>query len=266
MQANPFILITGSGEIAVALLFTLYWKRKHGISWGFFGWGALAWVVGVAVKFAVGSLISDGVLSFLEQALPKYIADTLSWLFVGSLTGIFEGGAALLFVAITRVKNADWKQAVGFGNGFGSFEALLLGLFTLAVTLVGLLAPQSLPPEALSQLQLPPGSVWLWVAVGPVERALTIIVHIFSAVLVVYAWRARRWGYFGLTILYKTAVDAVGAFGLMSYGGLETLSRIWTLEAILFIIALVGWWGTAALRPRFGHCSASVSVGDHNTV
>lgn len=266
MQANPFILITGSGEIAVALLFTLYWKRKHDISWGFFGWGALAWVVGVAVKFAVGTLIGDGVLSFLERTFPKYIADPLSWLFAGSLTGIFEGGGALLFVAITRVKNADWKQAVAFGNGFGSFEALLLGLFTLVVTLVGLFSPQSLPPEALSQLQLPPGNVWLWVAVGPVERVLAITVHIFSAVLAVYAWRARRWGYFGLSVLYKTAGDAVGAFGLMSYGALETLSRIWTLEAILFLIALVGWWGTAALRPRFEHYPPSVSVGDRNTV
>ena len=259
MQANPFILITGSGEIAVALLFTLYWKRKHGISWGFFGWGALAWVVGVAVKFAVGSLSGDGVLSFLERTSPKYIADPLSWLFAGSLTGIFEGGAALLFVAITRVKNADWKQAVAFGNGFGSFEALLLGLFTLVVTLVGLFTPQSLPPEAMSQLQLPPGNVLLWVAVGPVERVLAITVHIFSAVLAVYAWRARQWGYFGLCVLYKTAVDTVGAFGLMSYGALETLSRIWTLEAILFLIALVGWWGTAALRSRFAQGSQSVS-------
>lgn len=190
----------------------------------------------------------------------------MSWLFVGSLTGIFEGGAALLFVAITRVKNAGWKQAVAFGNGFGSFESLLLGLGTLAVTLVGLLAPQNLPPEALARLQLPPGNVWLWVAVGPVERVLIIIVHIFAAVLAVYAWRARRWGYFGLSVLYKTAVDAVGAFGLMSYGGLETLSRIWTLEAILFLMALVGWWGIAALRPRFGHCPQSVLVGDRNTV
>ena len=228
MQVSPFILITGGGEIVVALLFALYWKRKHSIPWGFFGWGALAWVAGVAVKFAVGFLTSDAAFAFLEQTFPKHIADPLFRLCLGSLDGVLMMGAALLFAAITRVRNADSNQAVAFGTGFRSLEVLLVAFYSLGGTLMDLHGPPEgdMPSWGMSPLHLPPDSMWLWVAVGPVERVLTIIVHIFSAALAVYAWRTKRWGYLMVSVLYKTAVDTLGAFGMMSYGALEELSRI----------------------------------------
>lgn len=253
MRYSPFMLATAGVESIVAVLFAWYWKHRHNLSWGFFGWGAVALVAVVPVSGLVSGPIWNAASEFIRQTFPKHIARPLFRLCLDSLDSVLIVGAAFLFAAITRVRNADWKQAVAFGTGFRSPQVFLEAFWNLGRTLMELQGPPEgdMPSWAMSPLLLPPDSTWLWVAVGTVERVLISIVDISAVVLSVYAWRRKRWGYLVMCVLYMTVAEALNMFGMTSYDALEKPSRTWTVEAILVLIALLGYWSIAALRSKW---------------
>jgi uncharacterized membrane protein YhfC len=236
--------------VVVGLAYIFYWNIRRSIPWVYFAWGGMAWVVGVGVKAAVAGVANPPVISGLRELLGRPLADPPTWLYIGLLTGVFETAAALLFVAKTRLRQAGWAEAVAFGIGFGSLEALLLGLGSFTGVALALMAPELLPKEALAAFRLPPGNPWLWLPAGTVERLFTVMVHILANVLIIYAWRSRRWRYLWASFAYKIGVDGLAAFGIVSLG-VASLSRVWALEAGILVFAVVGLWGTLALRSRF---------------
>ncbi len=126
-------------------------------------------------------------------------------------------------------------------------EAILLGASSLAGALTVLLAPDQVPAEMLAQFAVANNP--LYGAAPIVERAATIMVHILSSGLIFYAiatgFRRPVW----LGIIYKTALDSVAAFSQL--WGVNTLGRIWTIEAIIILFGLVGWWGTRWLAEHY---------------
>ena len=125
---SAVFLLTGIGMMAVGLIAVVSWRRRTGASWAAFGLGALAWVGGVAPKFAWATPTNALVRQGLDRALPGPVAAPVYWLYIGLLTGVFECGMALLFVRRSRLKAAGWDEAMAFGIGFGAVEAFLLGL------------------------------------------------------------------------------------------------------------------------------------------
>lgn len=113
--------------VAVGPTFVLCWKFRTKIDWFFIVFGALAWLISVILK-GIASLPARSIISCLKMSFPRYIAEPISWLYSGLMAGIFECGVALAFVYNKRVRNSTWQEAVGFGIGFGSFEAIIVGL------------------------------------------------------------------------------------------------------------------------------------------
>lgn len=178
--------------ILVAVIAVSFWQRGKPSLWIFVGIGALAWAVAVTLKVAWAVPTNKLVHSGLNQVLGKAIGEPLFWVYIGLLTGIFECGIKQLFVIKTRLKEADWNQAVAFGIGFGAMEAFLLG----AVSFIGLLMVivffEHIPAEAKDQIAKGLGDNFAVIPLPIVERIIALLVHVFSSVLIVYGVQVKQ--------------------------------------------------------------------------
>ncbi len=247
---NPLFLISGIGMMSVALVSVVYWKVCSRIFWALFLWGALAWVVGISLK-TVASIPTRTVMSGIRDVLPKYLSGPMIWIYIGLLTGIFECGVTLGFAYIERIRKADWKEAVGFGVGFGAIEAFLVGLSSFVIVLLVVLIPHRLPPKLIDFATS--GSNSLSIIPAPIiERITAIFIHAFSCLLIIYAVRSREWKWFWVSFFYKTAVDSIAGFIHISYG-IKNLSAIgiWVTELALLPFGIVGIWGLCVFCDRW---------------
>lgn len=246
---NKLFLLSGLGMVVVALVPILYWKKNTAFK--YFAWGALAWIVAVALKFAWAVPLNEPIINFLENQLPVGLAGPLAWIYVGLLTGIFECGIVLGFIyIISSLRKANWEDTVGYGIGFGAVEAFLLGIGSLVSVSLVVFFPESLPQDVLEAIQ-PPESLW-HIPIPIIERVSAIIIHLFSTILIVYAFFTKMWKWFWLSFLYKTVVDTIAAYIHLAYGVDElTMAGWWILELVFVILALVGLWGLLKIHRRW---------------
>lgn len=241
-------LLPGVGMILVSLAYAVYGLRK-GLGWRYFLLGALFWVMTVAVKFAFAIPVNPLVYRALGVSYTDLFSpgNLITYLYVGALTGVFEAGLAWFILRRHRLGRATWEQALAFGIGFGVIEALLLGLTSLGTTALGLLSPDALPIPALANIAQ--SSSPLFGLAPVVERLTVILAHIFSSVLIFYAIARgeARWGW--AAILYKTLLDAPAAFA--AFWGVGTPEKLWTIEAVVAVMGLIGLWGTVAIARRY---------------
>jgi uncharacterized membrane protein YhfC len=155
-------------------------------------------------------------------------ADLLFWCYIGLLTGIFECGIFLVFAPLIKRRQWPLGQALALGLGFGAVEAVVLGFFASIASIFT--SPTSAPFDVLT---------WSNAFVGPFERLLTLPIHTVSVVLIVRALIKRQWRWFWASFVYKSAVDGVAAWLLLS--GTNLLSHHWLMEWICFApFALLG--------------------------
>jgi uncharacterized membrane protein YhfC len=261
MSSPPsiFLLFTGIGMIAVAVVSVVLWKRGRAVSWTAFGLGALAWVVSVALKVAWALPVNRLIQRGLDDVLPAWASRPMFWLYIGLLTGIFECGITLLFVKRTRLKTAEWDEAVAFGIGFGAMEAFLLGLLGIIGVLAAIVFWDQHDVDASNALGHPSQSGVIAILLPVVERVSALIAHVVTCVLVVFSVRdaARRW--FWLAFAYKTALDAFAAWIALATGMTKSMAGLVTAEASVGAFAVLGLAALAYLRRRFLSLPASDS-------
>ncbi len=248
---SPIALLGGVGMLVVALGFFGYALARR-LGGRMLLWGALAWVVTVALKFAWAIPVNRTVYQTL-QGLPQPLGNVLFYVYVGALTGVFEVGLTWLLLRRTCLGHSAWGGALAFGIGFGAVEAALLALSPLVTVSMALLNPSSLPGGVLEQFAVLNNPLQ---GLAPVwERFFTIWIHILSAVLLFYGMRTRQTRWFWLAFVYKTGVDAVAAFaqvsGFINMAAPDGLAHIWTIEALVGLWGVVGFLGTRWVGQHF---------------
>lgn len=249
MHIEPLFFVPGAGMVGVAIFPIIYWRRKTLSPWVFFLWGALAWFVAITLKVGFSVVLNKPVIQFFQNAFSSDIVSPITWIYIGLLTGIFECGIVLLFALRRSIKEAIWKNVVAFGIGFGTIEALFLGLGSLIGLLLAILMPDKLPSQVLTQLQAP-GLKLLTIPAPIIERAAAILLHTFSCILIIYALRMRKWGWFWLSFIYKTGIDSVVAYGQLSYD-FNNPFYLWIFESIIVIFGFLGIWGIYYFRRKY---------------
>jgi uncharacterized membrane protein YhfC len=252
------ILFPGVGMLAVALVFVVFAARRQWLDWRYLGLGAFFWGFTVLLKFAFAIPSNAVVFRALGVSYEQVFspANLVAYLYIGALTGVFEAGLAYLVLRKSRWGQATREQALTFGIGFGAFEAFLLGGAGLVTALVAILAPDALPVPTLGALAQ---NGTLIMGLAPVvERLAVILAHIFAAVLIFYAIARGdvKWAWFA--VLYKTLLDAPG--GLASFWGVATPAKLWTIEAVVALIGLIGLWGTLQIVRRYPQPYAPVRL------
>jgi uncharacterized membrane protein YhfC len=247
---NPIFLLSGLGMMAAALVVVIDWKLHARIPWSLFGWGALAWVISIVFK-SYAALPTETVMESVRAALPESFSEPVIWIYIGLLTGIFECGVTLFFAYITPVRSQGWEGVVGFGLGFGAFEALLLGLISFILILLVWLVPDKLPPDLVQQA-LAGAQSTIAIPAPVLERINAIFLHALSCLLIVYAVQTREWKWILASFLYKTAIDSIAGYIHITYG-LENLTpqALWTFEVAILPFGIVGVWGLWKFRERY---------------
>jgi uncharacterized membrane protein YhfC len=228
---SSLFLLSGAGMICVAAISVLAWQKRHTEPlWRFVWIGALAWMIGVGLKFGFSwAMPIDDVR--LARWLGNDLGRPAHWLYVGLLTGVFECGATWLFVTKSRVRQASWEQAVAFGLGFGAIEAFLVGILSLAGLAAAILFWKELPRDEQAAV-LQSTSSLISIAIPTFERIVAIAGHAASCVLIVWAVQRREARWFWLAFAYKTFIDGFGAWGIFSFGVKASLAKMIEFEVM----------------------------------
>jgi uncharacterized membrane protein YhfC len=237
--------------MAVAIAALVLWRRGRALTWRPFAIGALAWTVGVALKFAWAVPTTTEIQNALNRSFPPAIAGPIFWAYAGLLTGIFECISTLVFVKRTKLKHAGWNDAVAFGIGFGAIEAFLLGFAQFVGILVSIAMWSHLPDGARRVMNAGTALGLTAVPLPVIERISALVVHAMTCVVIVYGVRAGRSGWFWLSFVFKSAVDGYAAWAIVATQLTKSLSGLIEFEAAVGVFAAFGFVVLAFLRGRF---------------
>jgi uncharacterized membrane protein YhfC len=245
---SPLALMAGGGMVAVAVGFVVYTLATHQMAWKYLGLGALGWIITVLLKFAWAVPVNPIVYSMLIDTLLEAVGLPIFYLYVGALTGVFEVATVWLVMRHSRLgREVTWKDAFSFGVSFGSVEALLLGISSIASIIVALTTPDIFPLRTLEQIAQASNPLY---GLAPVlERFFAVLVHTFANLLIFYAVAKEQPRWFWMAFAYKTLIDTVAAFGQVT--GLNTLATLWAIEAVVVIWGAGGWLGIRWLKRRY---------------
>jgi uncharacterized membrane protein YhfC len=244
-SVSPAATFAGWGMAIIAAAFIVF-AALNKADWKYLCLGAGFWCGTVALKFAWAASTNTMAENIVAH-LPKAIGDGLFDLYLGALTGVFEVGVTWLVLKYSRLGKVDWKRALSFGIGFGSVEALLLGLVFSSAATVAILAPDALP-KTVSGMFLQ-STDWASVLAPIWERFFSVFVHIFATVLIFYAIEQKRPGWFWAAFTYKSVVDSAAAY-YMSLNS-QSLSGLLVIEGIFAVFGIAGLIGTLWIKHNY---------------
>lgn len=240
--------------MAVGILGIVYWGKTRHVTATPFVFGGILWLAAIAPKAAIDLTIGGAINSWANSTLGALGAFIFISLYAGLRTGAFESGFSYLAFLKTRLRNATCDEAVGFGLAFGGTEAILLGLGSFLNIALFLLNPSLIEQVPAAQrealvaaLNAPSAMVFAPV----IERASTILVHVFATVLVYAAVVSQNPRFFWASFLYRTAIDAmVPGFGSLLRESPNPVLTTYAIELVVAIYGLLGLLGLRWLRPR----------------
>lgn len=239
-MVNSLLLLSPIGMIVAGLAAVFWWKASSKVKWKYFLFGAVLWVLAIAPKFLMDMTITRPFYMMLSAYGEAALLIGLG-LYVGLRTGFFESGFSYIAVAKTKFRKMKLKEALAFGIGFGSIEAIALGVVGFLNIIAFVLDPSLaslLPLEQQASLDLP-----TVIVLAPIiERASAIAIHVFGSLLVVYAVAKKKINYLFASILFKTFVD--GIVPLLGYAfDLSSVAGMFTAEIPIVALGLISIYG-----------------------
>ena len=193
-----------AGMIAVGVIAIVYWHLKTRVRLQYYVYGGVLWAVAIGIKIAMDYTITRPLNNGLLSVLPFLAVLFLMSLYLGLRTGIFENVITYLGVKYAGQSSINFNQAIALGIGFGSTEAILLGIYYAYDTYMQLQLLDTLtllPPLTISQ-------DWLIGVLTPAcERLFTLFCHVFTTVLVVYSVKLKDLRWLGVAAVFKTLLD-----------------------------------------------------------
>jgi hypothetical protein len=229
---NPKIphLLVSLAMIAVGIVPIIYWARTRKVESPAFLWGILAWILTVAIKFAVAIPLNQPFARLLALTVPSDVGSRLYDAYIGFLTAITECGILYVAIRFSSLRKYQFSHIIAFGIAFGAIEAILLGLrYGLRIALAES-SEVALVPAAFSSI---------------IERASTMPLHTLSCALIFFSIIARRPLLFWISFLAKGAVDGFASWLIYSHLTRNLLFKIilFSSYATMAGLSLIGlWW------------------------
>lgn len=254
-----WIAATGITLAALVLLplgLALYARRRLGVGWRYFGYGALIFLLFQLLTRVPAVTAAQAALAPALRASPLL---NWAWLAVLALTaGLFEEvGRYVGYRWLMGREEKTWAKAVLYGLGHGGIESILLVGGAKLATLVAVLTLtpaqlEALPPEgrAAAQQQLAaiaaqPGwfpllTVW--------ERLGALALHVALAVVVLQVFVRGSLAWLGLAIGAHAGFDFLAVAALQLFGP-SGLTGPLLAEALVGGLGALALWTALRLRP-----------------
>lgn len=225
-------------EILMPLAVGLWLRRRYGVSWRVFGYGALIFFASqIAFRVPLVQIIQASLTPLLltsEELL-------LGWIVVLSFSaGIVEEGGRWLGYRYLLKDKRTWENALMFGAGHGGLESMVMVGGLTALTLVQVLALQGVDPgqlpvtpeqqDQIRQVQkLFQETDWWMPLVGAYERLMAMSLHITLSVIVLQVF---------LRGSFVWLIAAIGYHGMANLGAVLTSRWAGPIWAEVFLTAL----------------------------
>lgn len=266
-ELSPWWVASGFAAVLFELLYPLALgliaRRRLGVGWRFFGYGALI--------FFLFQLISRVPLVTVLQGMiaPRLQESRLllfAWLAALSLSaGLFEeGGRYVGYRWLMRREEKTWSKAVMYGLGHGGIESMLLVAGMALISLVNLVVLSTLDLSTLpisgeqrAQLDAQLAAVRALPAWTPLlgawERLWSVPFHVALSVIVLQTFRrgggsgrsAAAW--LSLAVAAHTLVN-FAAVALPVALGLKGLAALLVPEAVIAVAGIAAIWIIFRLR------------------
>lgn len=253
-MTNPVLLGSGIGMMAVGILPVLYWGKTRRVKATVFVLGGILWVAAILPKAVIDLTIGGLINSWANSTLGALGAFIFISLFVGLRTGAFESGFSYFTFLKTRLKSATYDDAIGFGLAFGGTEAILLGLASFLNILLFLLSPslvEQIPATQREALLFGLNAPSIVVFAPIIERAFTILIHLFATTLIYAAVLSKDLRFFWVSFLYRAVIDAmVPGFNRLIAESSNPLMMTYAIELVVVAFGLFGLFGVRWLRTK----------------
>jgi uncharacterized membrane protein YhfC len=239
--------------IATGAVPMLYWRNTRAVSAAPFFFGMILWIAAIVPKFAIDLTIGESINS-LATTLGATGALIFIGLYVGLRTGAFESGLSYLAFLKSKLRNATHDEAIGFGLAFGGIEAIILGIGSFLNILVFVLNPSLMEQIPLSQREgvlsaLNAPSIMVFAPI--IERASSILIHLFATMLIYAAIINHRPLLFLISFLYRATIDAmVPGFNLLVSTSPDPFLATYAIESVIAIYGLLGLLGVRRLQSK----------------
>jgi uncharacterized membrane protein YhfC len=248
-------------DILYPLVLGLLAWRRLGVSWRYFGYGAL--IFGL-FQLASRVPITLAIQALIAPQLQASRAALLAWIVISALTaGLFEEiGRYVGYRWLMGRETKTWAKGVMYGLGHGGIESMLLVGGLVAITLVQVLAlartdVSTLPlsPEQRAQVIQQLAAIAAqpsWVPLlGAWERLWTVPLHVALSLVVLQVFRRGSLRWLWLAILAHALVDLIAA-GITPILQLSGMPALLVPEAIVTAVGLLSLWVIWMLRDAPG--------------
>lgn len=253
---NPALIASFVIAIAFDILFPLLigfliWRRYR-VSWRFFLYGALVFLV---TQILIRIPLVQGAQFLLRDQLQSSEIFLYVWFAVLALTaGLFEEGGRYFGYRWLIKKDYTWEKGLMYGAGHGGLESMLLvgglallGLInSIAISTMNF-SQMGLSPEQLAQIQAARQQIatmdWWMPLLGAYERFVTVFFQIALSILVlqVFVRQSMRWLW--IAIALHASVDFIVVMLA------RVIGPVWT-EAALTLTLPLSFVIIAYFRPR----------------
>lgn len=242
---NPALIPTYILAIAFEFVFPLLiafliWQRYR-VSWRFFLYGALVFLV---TQMLIRIPLAQGAQFLLREQLQNNQVFLYAWLAVLALTaGIFEEGGRWLGYRFLIKKDFTWEKGLMYGAGHGGLESMLLvgglallGLINVIAITTTDFSQMNLPPDQLAQIESARQQIaaleWWMPLLGAYERFITVFFQIAMSILVLQVFLRGSLKWLWLAIALHALVD-LGAVVLVRF-----ISPVWVEVALTLTLPL----------------------------
>ncbi|MCD1294765.1 YhfC family intramembrane metalloprotease [Methanocella sp. CWC-04] len=238
-------LLSGAGMVTVGVAAIAYWylKKKPGLEYFFYG--GIFWAIAIGIKLAMDLTISQPLQKFLLANMSILPFLILISLYVGVRTGLFESGITYIVVKMTKLSKMNFNEAIAVGIGFGGAEAIVLGLLSMLSIMTYILMPDlvsTLSAEVQDQFSLK------YMPLPIIERTFTLLCHVFATLLAIYAVKLNDLRWLGVSVLFKTALDAVipiAGYYLTGFSGTVLI------EGYVVLLGILAYIGTIWFKNKY---------------
>jgi uncharacterized membrane protein YhfC len=241
-------------EIALPVVLAIVVRRRLGVGWRYFGYGALIFFLFQLISRLPAVQVIQALIAPQLQASRALL---LAWVAILSVSaGLFEEiGRYIGYRWLMRREEKTWRKAVMYGLGHGGLESMLLVAGLSLLSLINLLVLPSvigtLPPEqrTLVERQLAAlAALPDWAPLlGAWERLWILPVHIALSVMVLQMFRRGSVVWLWLAVVAHTLVNLV-AIGLLQVLGPDRISTMLAVEVIIAAFGLAALWIIWRLR------------------
>jgi uncharacterized membrane protein YhfC len=264
------MVLAAAIEILFPLGLALWIARRWRVSWKFFGYGALIFLVFQLLTRVPAVQILQPLLASTLQQSPWY---KYGWFVLLALTaGLFEeGGRYLGYRFLWKKEGKNWSRALMYGAGHGGLESMVLvgGLTILGVinaVVIFQIDPAMLPADQAQLIyqarEMIALTTWWLPLLAMLERLMAMAIQVALSVLVLQVFTRSRFHWWWIALGYHALVDLVAV--LVSdgvSGALPEWAAALVTEAAILPFALFSLWLIWRLRPR----TAEVETDTHRS-